>query len=136
MTLRLNLKRYLDRHGVTPYRLVQESRLAARTIYDMARKPAQRIDLDTLNRVMQSLERITGESVTPNDLLEVIEETKPKLVSLKPGEVGEATLKSTPARGKFKPRGPRIKTIDGSLVSDAVTQEREERATSLARGKR
>lgn len=70
--LRLNLGGYLKRHGLTPYRLVKESGLAQATVYNMARTPAQRIDLDTVGTMLDALRRMTGERVTVDDLLEEV----------------------------------------------------------------
>jgi hypothetical protein len=72
-----------------------------------------------------------------NDLLEVVEEPMidlsqmPPLKSLKPGEVSDPQLKITPARGKFSPKFPSIKTRDGSSASDEVAAQREERDLNL-----
>ena len=46
MEWRLNLGGYLQRHHITPYRLMKavEGRVSANTVYTLARKPAQRID--------------------------------------------------------------------------------------------
>lgn len=76
MKLRLNLGGYLAFNGLTAYRLVQESRgaLAQNTVYAMAKKPAQRIDLDTVARILETLGRVQQKEVTLIDLLEVTEE--------------------------------------------------------------
>jgi hypothetical protein len=72
-----------------------------------------------------------------NDLLEVVEEPMidlsqmPPLKSLKPGEVGDPQLKIIPARGKFAPKYPTIKTRNGSSVADDIAAQREERDLSL-----
>jgi hypothetical protein len=73
MTIRLNLNRFLERHAISTYRVVKETtgKLAPNTVYDLARRPAQRIDLQTVGQVVNALERITGETVTINDLLEI-----------------------------------------------------------------
>ncbi|WP_407543725.1 helix-turn-helix transcriptional regulator (plasmid) [Deinococcus radiomollis] len=68
--MRLNLGGYLQRRNLTPYRLVKESGLAQATVYNMARVPAQRVDLDTVSTLLKALERLTGEQVTMDDLLE------------------------------------------------------------------
>jgi hypothetical protein len=73
--MRLNLGQYLERRHLTPYRLIKESGLARATVYNMARVPAQRVDLDTVSTLLQALRRLTGEPVTINDLLE---ETTPE----------------------------------------------------------
>lgn len=69
--LRLNLGKYLERRGLSAYRVVKETtgRVAPNTVYDLARKPARRVDLETVSEVMSALERITGETVTLNDLI-------------------------------------------------------------------
>ena len=84
MTLRLNLGQYLKDHDITPYRLVQEvkGRVAPNTVYSLARKPAQRIDLETVARILQALERVNGQKVEITELLEDARETAPASPSL------------------------------------------------------
>lgn len=68
-------------NGLTAYRLVQESRgeLAQNTVYAMAKKPAQRIDLDTVARILETLGRVQQKEVALTDLLEITEEPTPAL---------------------------------------------------------
>lgn len=77
MTLRLNLGRYLREHDISAYRLVQEvkGRVAPNTVYSLARKPAQRIDLDTVAKILQALERVRGQKVEITEMLEDAQET-------------------------------------------------------------
>ncbi len=75
--IRLNIGSYLQQKNITPYRLVKESGLAPNTVYTLARSPAKRVDLDTLGSIVEALTRLTGQPVTPNDLLEVIETPAP-----------------------------------------------------------
>ena len=77
MTLRFNLGKYLDRHQISAYRVVQVSKLAPNTVYSLARQPAQRIDLDTVSAVLAGLETITGQAVPITDLIEEMETTRP-----------------------------------------------------------
>ena len=72
MALRVALREYLDRNNLTAYRLVQatKGRVAERTVYGLARGDVKRVDLETLNEVMAALEGMTGQPVTPNDLLD------------------------------------------------------------------
>ena len=80
MLIRVSLDRYLERHNLSAYRLANElkGRVAQGSVYAMTRsKRVKRIDLETLSGVLQALERITGEPVTPNDLLEVLREPEP-----------------------------------------------------------
>lgn len=75
MTLRLNLGQYLKEHGITAYRLVQEmeGKVASNTVYGMARRPAQRIDLQTVSEVLQALQRVNGKPVRITDILEDVQ---------------------------------------------------------------
>ena len=79
MTLRLNLGRYLQEHDISAYRLVQEvkGRVAPNTVYSLARRPAQRIDLDTVAKILQALERVRGEKVAITEMLEDVQESGP-----------------------------------------------------------
>lgn len=67
-------------NGLTAYRLVQESRgeLAQNTIYAMAKKPAQRVDLDTVAKIIKTLGRLQQREVTLTDLIEIVEERSPE----------------------------------------------------------
>jgi hypothetical protein len=77
MIYRLNLNKFLENHAISAYRVVKETtgQLAANTVYDLAKRPARRIDLQTIGQVLGALERITGETITINDLLEISPET-------------------------------------------------------------
>ena len=79
MAIRLNLSSFLERHAISAYSVVKETsgQLAPNTVYDLARKPARRIDLRTVGEVVNALERITGSPVTINDLLEHVSEVEP-----------------------------------------------------------
>ncbi len=67
-----NLGKYLQEHGLTAYALVKEveGKVPASTVYGLARKPAQRIDLPTVYTLLDALERLQGEKV---DIEEVVE---------------------------------------------------------------
>ena len=71
MSIKVVLGDYLREHGLTPYRLVQETegRLAKNTVYAMARGEAKRVDLRTLDTLMNALRRITGEAPSLEDVL-------------------------------------------------------------------
>jgi DNA-binding Xre family transcriptional regulator len=68
--LHFNLKPYLERHNITTYRLAQDSGITASTLYGLARKRTQHIDLATVSRIIDSLQRLTGKDVAITDLLE------------------------------------------------------------------
>lgn len=82
MKTRLNLGSYLSHHSVTPYRLAQQlkGRIAQNTVYNLARTPQQRIDLDTVSDVLSGLSELTGQPVTLTDLLEVVADPIPSSV--------------------------------------------------------
>jgi hypothetical protein len=79
MKTRLNLGAYLDHHHMTAYRLVQQlkGRVAQNTVYNLARTPQQRIDLDTVGDVLSGLSELTGKTVGLVDLLEELPEPQP-----------------------------------------------------------
>ena len=118
MTLRLNLGQYLQRHQITAYRLVGEVRgkVAPNTIYALARKPAQRIDLNTVSEVLRALERLTGEKVIITEVLEEAQETSA------PASPDHAAHHA-PAR-KFQYGGYRIKIAPGPSAEDIVAELR------------
>ena len=122
--MRLNLNRYLERQGVSAYRVVKETtgKLAPNTVYDLARKPAQRIDLQTVGEVMTALERITGEAVTFDDLLELV----PTDVVLADEDTGEgptvdlAVLLANAAK-HAKVRAGNGGKVEGSVIPAKIT---------------
>lgn len=74
MGVQLNLGAFLQRRGISAYRLVKatEGRLAPATVYGLASKPAQRIDLATVGTVLEVLSELTGSPVQFQDVLEPI----------------------------------------------------------------
>jgi hypothetical protein len=87
----------------------------------------------TTGRLKSSISSSTTELGIKNDRFEVVEEPMidlsqmPPLKSLKPGEISDPQLKITPAREKFSPKYPTIKTRDGSSTADEIGAQREER---------
>ena len=69
------LKEYLDAHDLSAYRLVQatKGRIAERTVYSLARTETKRVDLAVLGEVLNALGKLTGEDVTPNDVLRFVD---------------------------------------------------------------
>lgn len=70
--MKWKIRSYLESHNLTPYRLWRESGLAQRTVYTLAHDKGDRADLGTLGTLIATLEKLTGETLTPNDLLEVV----------------------------------------------------------------
>jgi DNA-binding Xre family transcriptional regulator len=71
-TVKLTIRNYLEQHNASAYRLWKASGLPKNTAYALASGKTTRIDLDTLGKVVFGLEQITGKTITPNDVLEVI----------------------------------------------------------------
>jgi hypothetical protein len=114
MIYRLNLNKFLESHAISAYRVVKETtgQLAANTVYDLAKRPAQRIDLQTIGQVLGALERITGETITINDLLEISPENpsvKTNQESLETPNfaalVANAARTAKPTKTTGKPKG-------------------------------
>jgi DNA-binding Xre family transcriptional regulator len=73
--IKLKLKDCLDANNLSVYRLEKECPEVSRTtLYKLASGDVDGIRFNTLNVLLVALERLTGKPVTPNDLLEVIEE--------------------------------------------------------------
>jgi hypothetical protein len=75
MDIRIRLGSYLEEHGISAYRLAQETKTEAApgTIYSLARGDSKRLDLQSLATVIGALERMTGETVNFDDLLEKVQ---------------------------------------------------------------
>ena len=74
--LRVSLDKFLSKRGISTYRLMKhlDGIVARGTVYAVAAGDVQRVDLETLSGLIGGLADLTGESVTPNDLLEVVKE--------------------------------------------------------------
>lgn len=129
--LRVSLDRFLARHNLTTYRLMKETegRVARGSVYALARGgEVKRVDLETLGEVMSALSRLTGETVTPNDLLEVVrppaDADAHSLAHLAPKQrqaFDEKNLKTFEFRGRA--RG----TANGTPINQIVSELRGER---------
>lgn len=75
-----NLGKYLQEHGLSAYALVKEvqGKVPASTVYGLARKPAQRIDLPTTYTLLDALERLRGEKVDMDEVVERVERETPE----------------------------------------------------------
>lgn len=118
MTLRLNLGQYLKDHGISAYRLVQEvdGIVAPNTVYGLARKPAQRVDLGTVGKILQALGQVRGRAVDINEVLEDVPPTEPITLTaeLEPPAYDPSKAKRFRPSGKVfnvKPGGPSIEQM-------------------------
>jgi DNA-binding Xre family transcriptional regulator len=70
MPVRWKVQSLLRLHGLSTYRLWKESGLAMGTVYRLARGETTSLNVETLDRVMEALLRLTGKPVALGDLLE------------------------------------------------------------------
>jgi DNA-binding Xre family transcriptional regulator len=69
------LKDFLEKHGKTPYALWKESGLSRTAVYDICNDKQDGLRFEAMGKIVTALETLTGVTVTPNDLLEVVRET-------------------------------------------------------------
>ena len=70
-TARVTFRELLEARGLTAYRVATEGRgtVSRNAVYALARGDADRVDLGTLGKLADVLERLTGDRVTVGDLL-------------------------------------------------------------------
>lgn len=70
-TARVTLRELLEARGLTAYRVATQGRgtVSRNAVYALASGKADRVDLRTLGKLAEVLERLTGERVTAADLL-------------------------------------------------------------------
>jgi hypothetical protein len=127
MTLRLNLGSYLQRHQITAYRLVQEveGKVAPNTVYALARKPAQRIDLNTVSEVLHALERLTGEHVPISDVLEEVAEVPKADLSHLSADPGRPIYDPSMAKVfRYSGMGKAVDVRGGPSIVDIIAEGR------------
>lgn len=67
---RWRLGETLRRHGKTPLALARASGLSKNTVYDIANGTSRGVELETLDKLLSGLERLTGERAGLQDLLD------------------------------------------------------------------
>ncbi len=70
--IRWKLKKVLDEHGITPYRLMMDSGLANSTIYRLTNNKTDSVQGPVLDKVLNSLCKLTGKRIGVGDVLEHI----------------------------------------------------------------
>ena len=60
----------LEAHDISPYRLMKESGLAQGTVYRLVKGDTSTVNAETLDRVMTTLRRLTGQHLQISDLLD------------------------------------------------------------------
>lgn len=66
----------LKKHRISVYRLSKTSGISLGTAYALANGTLSGVAFETLDRVRNALESLTGKTFTPNDLLEVVRDGK------------------------------------------------------------
>lgn len=69
MPVRWTVREFLKRKGISPYKLMKESRLAQGTVYRLVNGDTRSLNADTLDRVMEALRRLTGEDIEISELI-------------------------------------------------------------------
>jgi predicted transcriptional regulator len=64
------LKGILDKHGITPYRLMKESGISQTTIYGIAGGRHATLNGQVLDRIMDALGKLTGKTFSIADIVE------------------------------------------------------------------
>jgi len=120
MGLQMNLGAFLQRRGISAYRLVKatEGRLAPATVYGLASKPAQRIDLATVGTMLEALSELTGTLVAFQDVLESISSAESQR-----REDARARIAAPRRAGKFEGSSETVTEGDWS-VPDQLTELR------------
>lgn len=68
--IRWKLKEVLEEHGITPYRLMVDSGLANSTIYRLTSNKSESVQGPVLDKVLNSLCKLTGKPIGVGDVLE------------------------------------------------------------------
>lgn len=70
--LRWTLKETLERHGISVYKLVEQSELTKRTVYEnLAQGKATRVDIKTLEKILYALEVLLERRVGLEEIVRV-----------------------------------------------------------------
>lgn len=114
-----NLGKYLQEHGLSAYALVKEveGKVPASTVYGLARKPAQRIDLPTVYALLDALEKLRGETVEFTAMIERTEKPKESYATV-------TVLPSTEKTFRYSGSGKRLKLPAGT-VARLISEGRE-----------
>lgn len=125
-----NLGEYLREHGVSAYALAREveGRVSASTVYGLARRPVQRIDLPVVFALLEALERLQGEPVSLTQMID----RGGKVQTTAPPRTLEELLAEMPRQdpSKFKKfrydrsRKPVSIGSDGPSIADIISEGR------------
>jgi DNA-binding Xre family transcriptional regulator len=74
--IRWKLKEVLEEHGITPYRLMVDSGIANSTIYRLTNNKTDSVQGPVLDKVLNSLCKLTGKRIGVGDVLEHVPSKK------------------------------------------------------------
>ena len=80
MPVRWKVYDILEAHDISVYRLMKESGLAQGTVYRLVKGDTSTVNAETLDRVMTTLRRLTGQQLQISDLLEYDEPRRPRSI--------------------------------------------------------
>ena len=69
--MRWKVKEYLDSQGKTPYALWKSSGLSRTTVYAITANQLDGVQFETMGKLIEGLEKMTGKRVELSDVLEV-----------------------------------------------------------------
>lgn len=72
-TVRWKVKEFLDERGLSAYKLTKRTELSPNAVYGITRGETNQVRLDTLAGLLSGLRDLTGEPVSLEDVLEVVE---------------------------------------------------------------
>jgi DNA-binding Xre family transcriptional regulator len=73
--IRWKLKEVLDKHDITPYRLMVDSGIANSTIYRLTNNKTDGVQGPVLDKILNSLCKLTGKRIGVGDVLEHVPPT-------------------------------------------------------------
>lgn len=125
-----NLGKYLQEHGLSAYALVKEvqGKVPASTVYGLARKPAQRIDLPTVYTLLDALGRLRGQKVS---VLEVIDELEEETAPSAPPTLEQLLAQvplpdlTTAQQFRYSGKGKRVDVSGGPSIADIISEGRD-----------
>lgn len=88
MSLDWKLKDLLEQNNITVYKLADVSGVPRNTLYNLVNKEPSRVDLGTLDAVLEALDKLTGKRVKVSDLLER-DETEYEFLDGVPSDIRE-----------------------------------------------
>jgi DNA-binding Xre family transcriptional regulator len=72
MIVKWRIRAFLNTHNKTPYALWKASGLSRTAVYDICNDKQDGLRFEAMAKIVKALEHLTGLTITPNDLLEVV----------------------------------------------------------------